>query len=243
MQVKICGITKIEDALAAIDAGADYLGFNFYPKSPRYLTPERCAELQSEIRNQKSQIKTVGIFVNESVENIERILQQCGLDLAQLHGEETPEIVAALAGRAFKAFRGTGENHAAYAAARNPSSPGPFSHGEKGSAFPSPAGRPPEGGKWARGEGNEPAFLVDAYSATHYGGTGHTADWHTAQPLAAQYPLFLAGGLTPENVAQAIQQVQPWGVDVASGVESAPGVKDLVKVRAFVTKAKHALTK
>lgn len=83
-----------------------------------------------------------------------------------------------------------------------------------------------------------PAFLVDAYSTTHYGGTGHTADWAAAQPLAAQYPLFLAGGLTPENVAEAIRQVQPWGVDVASGVERAPGVKDHAKIQAFVASAK-----
>lgn len=224
MQVKICGLTKIEDALAAVDAGADFLGFNFYPKSPRYLTPEKCADLQSAIKNQQSKIKTVGIFVNESVETIAHILELCGLDLAQLHGEETPEIVAALRGRAFKAFRGTGQRHAEYAAA-------------------SPLflqGRPPKGGQWAGGEDNAPAFLVDAYSSTHYGGTGHTADWRAAQPLAAQYPLFLAGGLTPENVADAIQQVQPWGVDVASGVESAPGVKDKAKVKLFVEKAKEA---
>lgn len=212
MQVKICGLTKVEDALAAIEAGADFLGFNFYPKSPRYLTPEKCADLQSAIKNRQSKIKTVGIFVNESVETVARILEQCGLDLAQLHGEETPEMVAALRGRAFKAFRGTGQRHAEYAVARNPSSLTP----------------------------KAPAFLVDAYSATLYGGTGHTADWRAAQPLAAQYSLFLAGGLTPENVADAIQQVQPWGVDVASGVESAPGVKDKAKVKLFVEKAKEA---
>ncbi|MBL8046856.1 MAG: phosphoribosylanthranilate isomerase [Anaerolineales bacterium] len=166
------------------------------------------------ISNHKSSIKTVGIFVNETMETIERILQQCGLDLAQLHGDETPELVAAFNGRAFKAFRGTGERHAEYVSARNPSPLIPKVYA--------------------------PAFLVDAYSSTHYGGTGHTADWRAAQPLAAQYPLFLAGGLTPENVADAIQQVQPWGVDVASGVESAPGVKDHLKIKLFVENAKRA---
>lgn len=218
MQVKICGLTKIEDALAAVDAGADFLGFNFYPKSPRYLTVERCAELTAAVRSRSSAV-CVGIFVNESVALIENIMHQCGLDLAQLHGEEKPEQIAALGGRAFKAFRGPGEQHAAYAAARLPLS---------------------QRERRLGGEGELPAFLVDAYSATHYGGTGHTADWRAAQPLAAQYPLFLAGGLTPENVAEAIQQVRPWGVDVASGVESAPGVKDHAKVRLFVERAKRA---
>jgi phosphoribosylanthranilate isomerase len=205
MRIKICGITNLEDALAAIDSGADFLGFNFYPKSPRYLTPEHCAQIQSAIRNHQSAIHTVGIFVNESHEHVAAILDQCGLDLAQLHGEETPEVIAALSGRAFKAFRGIGERHAEFARARS-----------------------------------SPAFLIDAYSPTHYGGTGHTADWSAARPLAQQYPLFLAGGLTPDNVADAIAQVQPWGVDVASGVESAPGVKDHMKVKLFVEKAKGA---
>lgn len=214
MQVKICGITKVEDALAAIDAGADFLGFNFYPKSPRYLTVERCTELTAAVHSRSSAI-CVGIFVNETIERIEHILRQCHLDLAQLHGEETPAMVAAFNGRAFKAFRGTGERHAEYAAARLP-----LSQRER--------------------EGELPVFLVDAYSPTHYGGTGHTADWVAAQPLAAQYPLLLAGGLTPENVAEAVQQVHPWGVDVASGVERAPGVKDPAKVKAFVRAAKNS---
>jgi len=216
MRVKICGITKLEDALAAIDAGADFLGFNFYPKSPRYLTVERCAELTAAVRSRSSAL-CVGIFVNEDFETIKNIMRQCDLDLAQLHGEEKPEQIAALGGRAFKAFRGAGENHAAYAAA-------------------SPLSLK---GREAGGENELPAFLVDAYSTTQYGGTGHKADWAAAQTLAAQYPLFLAGGLTPENVTEAIRQVNPWGVDVASGVERAPGVKDHAKVRLFVERAKR----
>jgi phosphoribosylanthranilate isomerase len=214
MKVKICGITTLDDALAAIDAGADYLGFNFYPKSPRYLAPERCAEIVAGLQ---SSVITVGIFVNESSEHITRVLDQCGLGLAQLHGDEPPEVIAALNGRAFKAFRGIGERHAEFAAS-------PLSLSGRG----------------AGGEGRIPAFLIDAYSPTHYGGTGHIADWRAAQPLAQQYPFFLAGGLTPENVAEAITQVQPWGVDVASGVESAPGVKDHAKVKRFIESAKGA---
>jgi phosphoribosylanthranilate isomerase len=238
MRVKICGITNIDDALAAIDAGADYLGFNFYPKSPRYLTPERCVQIQSAIGNHKSAIRTVGIFVNDSPERVACLLDQCGLDLAQLHGEETPEMIAALNGRAFKAFRGIGERHAEYAEARSLPSPRlPLPQGEGNARLPlflwERVASPRRGG-----EVEPPAFLVDAYSPTLYGGTGHTADWANARPLAQHYPFFLAGGLTPENVAEAIAQVRPWGVDVASGVESAPGKKDHAKVRAFIANAK-----
>ncbi|MGQ0602892.1 MAG: phosphoribosylanthranilate isomerase, partial [Anaerolineales bacterium] len=213
----------LEDALAAINAGADYLGFNFYPKSPRYLTPERCADIQSAIRHLPSAIRTVGIFVNESPEHVRQVMTQCGLDLAQLHGEESPETVTALNGRAFKAFRGIGERHGEFAAARKPSPRATF-------------GCPP----LPSGEGNAPALLIDAYSATHYGGTGQITDWDAAHALAARFPLMLAGGLTPENVADAIARVQPWGVDVASGVEAAPGKKDHSKVRLFVERAKGA---
>ncbi len=221
MKVKICGITTLADALAAVDAGADYVGFNFYPKSPRYLTPEQCAAISARLR---SSIVKVGIFVNEPPEHVARLLDGCGLDLAQLHGEEAPETIAALNGRAFKAFRGIGERHAEFAAARSLSRPVPSSPGES----------------LVGGEGSPPAFLVDAYSPTRYGGTGHTADWAAARPLARRYSFFLAGGLTPENVADAIAHVQPWGVDVASGVEHAPGKKDHVKMRVFVEKAKRA---
>jgi phosphoribosylanthranilate isomerase len=179
------------------------LGFNFYPKSPRYLAPEACAFIVAEL---KSPAVKVGVFVNESIAHVRQLMAQCGLDLAQLHGDETVQQVAALEGRAFKAFRGTGLAHADFAAA------GP----------------------------GAPAFLVDAYSPAHYGGTGRVADWSAARRLAEQYPILLAGGLTPENVAAAVARVRPWGVDVASGVESAPGHKDHARLRAFVRSAKQA---
>src|SRR5436190_2622378 len=108
MHIKICGITNLNDALAAIDVGADYLGFNFYPKSQRFISPEDCTEIQSAIKNQQSSIKTVGIFVNEPPARVAAILNDCGLDLAQLHGDETPEELAELNGRAYKGLRGTG---------------------------------------------------------------------------------------------------------------------------------------
>ncbi len=207
MHIKICGLTTLDDAQAAIAAGADYLGFNFYPASPRYLKPETCAEILNQLRARRAHVRTVGIFVNETPAQVRAVLDLCGLDLAQLHGAEPPEILQALWGRAYKAFRGAGQAHAAYAAA------GP----------------------------GAPAFLVDAYAPQAFGGTGQVADWPAAQALAAHYPLFLAGGLTPENVAEAVRQVKPWGVDVASGVEDAPGKKDAKKIKDFVAAAKGAL--
>jgi phosphoribosylanthranilate isomerase len=136
--------------------------------------------------------------VNASVATIYATMETLGLSLAQLHGDETPEIVSALDGKAFKAFRGV------------PQSLDGFAREEA------------------------PALLVDASVKGGYGGTGVTADWKSAAELAKQYPLLLAGGLTPENVAEAVSQVQPWGVDVASGVELSPGEKDLHKMKAFV---------
>lgn len=206
MRIKICGLTNLADTLAALDAGADYLGFNFYPRSPRYIPPPVCAQIQTAVVKHRSAVISVGIFVNATAAQMLRILGDCGLHLAQLHGAEPPELLTALAGRAYKAFRGLGDDHAAYAAA------GP----------------------------GAPAFLVDAYSPTAYGGTGQTVDWPAARRLAAQYPLFLAGGLTPANVAAAIEQASPWGVDVASGVEASPGQKDHAKMRDFVAAARAA---
>lgn len=197
-KIKICGIKTINDALAAIDAGADYLGFNFYPKSVRFIEKQVCVEITSVLKKEFPQIKLVGVFVNSSVEEVKIIMETCSLDLVQLHGDETPEMLNALDGRAFKAFRGIPESV----------------------------------DEFARSE--SPAFLVDASVNGAYGGTGVTADWDGAAELAKKYPLLLAGGLTPENVAEAVRRVKPWGVDVASGVESAPGEKDARKIKAFV---------
>jgi phosphoribosylanthranilate isomerase len=200
--IKICGIKSLTDALAAIEAGADYLGFNFYLKSVRFIEKSACAEITSVLKREHPQIKLVGVFVNSTAEEIKDILQSCHLDLAQLHGDETPEIFAQLAPRAFRAFRGIPESNVGY-------------------------------------ERDEtPAMLIDAAVKGVYGGSGVTADWTAAAKLAKQYPLLLAGGLTPENVADAVRQVQPWGVDVASGVESAPGEKDAGKMFAFVKAVK-----
>ena len=200
-KVKICGIKTVKDALAAMEAGADLIGFNFYPKSPRYIDVGKCRDIMSVMRKY-AQITYVGVFVNAPVEQVRATLDTCALTLAQLHGDETPETVDALHGRAFKAFRGVPLGLDGFV--RN----------------------------------DAPAFLIDASVKDAYGGTGQTADWSAAAEAAKQYTFLLAGGLTPENVAEAIKRVRPWGVDVASGVESSPGVKDRVKMREFVRAAK-----
>jgi phosphoribosylanthranilate isomerase len=210
MPIKICGLTRLDDCLAAVDAGADTLGFNFYPRSPRRLTPEDCALLVADLARRAAPVKTVGIFVNQAPAEVAALLDRCGLDLAQLHGDERPESLAALRGRAFMAL----------------SDPDPSLDRLEALARISPG---------------RPAFLIDALVPGAYGGTGQTADWDRARAIAARYPILLAGGLTPDNVAAAIAAVQPWGVDVASGVESAPGQKDHAKIRAFVTAARAAL--
>ncbi len=197
-KIKICGIKTLKDALAAINAGADYLGFNFYPKSVRFVEKQACAEIATVLKKEYPNIKLVGVFVNSSVEDVKDILDTCSLDLAQLHGDETSEMLNQLAGKSFKAFRGIPENINGYARSESP------------------------------------AFLLDASVKGIYGGSGVAADWNGAAELAKKYPLLLAGGLTPENVGEAVGRVKPWGVDVASGVESAPGEKDAEKMSAFV---------
>jgi phosphoribosylanthranilate isomerase len=203
-KVKICGIKTVNDALAAMDAGADMLGFNFYPKGRRYIDVGICRNITSVMRKY-SHITLVGVFVNASVAEVRATMETCGLSLAQLHGDETPEMLDALSGKAFKAFRGIPERIEGFA------------------------------------RSDTPALLVDAAVKGAYGGTGVTADWDRAAELAKHYPLLLAGGLTPENVAGAVRQVRPWGVDVASGVESRPGSKDAGKMKTFVQAVRSAM--
>jgi phosphoribosylanthranilate isomerase len=204
-KIKICGIKTLNEAHAAVDAGADYLGFNFYPKSIRFIEKNSCAEITSVLKQKYPQIKLVGVFVNLTVGEIKDLMETCSLDLAQLHGDEIVEILNALNGKAFKAFRGIPESINGFARSESP------------------------------------AFLVDASVKGLYGGSGITADWKGAAELAKKYPLLLAGGLTPENVAAAVSQVKPWGVDVASGVETTPGIKDISKMTAFAKAVKETI--
>jgi phosphoribosylanthranilate isomerase len=204
-KIKICGIKTVRDALVAMEAGADLIGFNFYPKSPRYIDVGKCRDIMAVMRKY-GHILYVGVFVNAPAAEVRATMDTCGLNLAQLHGDETAETVQSFDGRAFKAFRGIPQSIIGFA------------------------------------REDPPALLVDASVKGAYGGTGVTADWNGAAELARHYPILLAGGLTPENVTAAVRRVRPWGVDVASGVESSAGVKDVAKMKAFVQAVKSLET-
>ena len=204
-KIKICGIKTVTDALAAMEAGADLIGFNFYPKSPRYIEVGRCRDIMAVMRRY-GHIQYVGVFVNATIGEVSATMDTCGLSLAQLHGDETPEMLNKLGGKAYKAFRGLPEGLNGFTRQK------------------------------------APAFLLDASVKGLYGGSGITADWSAASELAKKYPLLLAGGLNPENVAEAVWQVRPWGVDVASGVESEPGKKDMAKMSAFINAVRRLET-
>ena len=220
MRVKICGITNIEDAVAATQAGADLLGFIFYPKSQRRVSVEDAREIVARLRAEYSNPPLmVGVFVDVEYDEVARTLDEAKLDLAQLSGSEPPLEVGLLAPRAFKAIRPQNRADAdGISAAYNEVLP---------PTDPATATRP--------------SFLVDAYHPWRFGGTGRAADWNAARSLALRYPTLLAGGLTPDTVAEAITEVQPWGVDVASGVESAPGTKDHDLVRRFIAAARQSI--
>ena len=215
--VKICGLTNLADALVARDAGADLLGFIFYPPSPRAISLAAAQTIVARLRAEPGCPMPVGVFVNESATHVAAILDQGQLDLAQLSGEETPNLIgdpdSPLYGRSYKALRPTSLTEAEVEAEWYlPPEPLP----------------------------GRPSLLIDAHHPTLRGGTGRVADWSLTAHLAATIPgLLLAGGLTPDNVAQAVAQVQPFGVDVASGVEAAPGRKDHARLRAFIRAAKQ----
>ena len=204
-KVKICGITNLDDARAAIDAGADMLGFNFYLPSPRYIQPDAAREIITALRTLNSRITMVGIFVNESLENVIKVAEQTGLDAIQLHGDETVEYCRQLRAQAparliFKVIDANGAT-----------------------------GVP----EWRLSPAD--AFMVDAHDPNLRGGTGRTADWTFAREAAGQLPrLFLAGGLSPENVAEAINAVGPYAVDACSALEISPGKKDPARMKEFV---------
>lgn len=196
--IKICGITSLRDALTAVEAGADCLGFNFYMHSPRHISVTECEKITSVLNKEFPSILKVGVFVNTPAFYIRTLMQTCSLDLAQLHGDEGPEVLNQLGSRAFKAFRGIPADLAGFTRV------------------------------------DPPACLIDASVKGAYGGTGVTADWGAAARLAEVMPVFLAGGLKPENAAEAVKHVKPWGVDTASGVEARLGVKDAAKIKDFV---------
>ena len=201
MFVKVCGITRLTDALHAVEQGATALGFVLWPKSPRAITAERAAEIVAEL---PSHVMSVGVFVNESIDAIRTTAEHVGLTAVQLHGDEPPAYADALEWPVFRAV----------------------SVGEVGLAADA----------WAP----DTALLVDNIDPVRRGGTGTAVDWSQAAGIAKTRRVVLAGGLTPENVAIAIRAVHPFGVDVSSGVESAPGVKDFDKVAQFISNARLA---
>ncbi len=199
VKVKICGNTNLKDALLAVEAGADALGFIFYRKSPRFVSMQTVKQIVQVL---PPFVETVGVFVDETAERINRIAETCKLDAVQLHGKETPAFCRRIRRKVIKAVRV--ENAASL----------------KG------LDRYPVSG-----------FLLDAWSEKAPGGTGETFDWNWVHRGKKFGPVILAGGLTPANVRQAVKRVQPYAVDVCSGVEKSLGVKDPDKVRAFVIAA------
>ena len=214
--IKICGNTTLDDARMAAEAGADMLGFIFYPPSPRAVSAADAATIVAALRAERGERAPlmVGVFVDEPVDRVREIIAEVALDAAQLHGSEPPHELRQLSPTAFKAIRpqnrGDAEAIVATYAAAMADSP------------------------------TLPQLLVDGYHPWKMGGTGRTVPPAVARALALRYCLLLAGGLTSATVADAIRDVRPWGVDVASGVESAPGIKDHDALRAFIVAARSA---
>jgi phosphoribosylanthranilate isomerase len=202
-RVKICGITNLADALAAVAAGADALGLNFYQGSPRHVSMKMAAAIANHL---PPFVLRAGVFVNADEDLVTRAIGECGLSLLQFHGDETPEFCAQFGLMSMKAFR--------------------IRDAESLKELP---------------KFSTDAYLLDAWSPAARGGTGEKFNWDLAiEARKFGKPIFLAGGLTPENVADAVRTVRPFGVDVASGVESAPGKKDYAKIRAFIEAVRAA---
>ncbi len=204
MFLKVCGITRLTDALHAVQHGATALGFVFWPASPRQVTPERVQEIVAAL---PSNVLTVGVFVNESVDGIRSVVAAAGLTAVQLHGDEPPAYADALP---WPLFRSVSLDSAAGAC-----------------------------DAWAAAT----TLLLDTADSARRGGTGRAVDWARAAVLARNRRVVLAGGLTPVNVAEAIGTVRPYGVDVSSGVEESPGVKDFSKMTEFLANARSAFEK
>ncbi|HIE28131.1 TPA: phosphoribosylanthranilate isomerase [Candidatus Poribacteria bacterium] len=199
-KVKICGMTNLDDALAAVEFGADALGFVFVPNTPRYIEPAKAAGIIARL---PLFVMAVGLFVNASEEHIKQVADQCKLNILQLHGQEPPDFCLRFNRKVIKAFRVK----------------------DRGSLTALP-------------KYTVSAYLLDTYVKSAMGGTGVTFDWRLASDAKRYGPVILAGGLNPENVAKAIQQVRPYGVDVSSGVEAKPGKKDHSKLKDFIEAAK-----
>lgn len=201
MFAKVCGITRVEDARHAVEAGATALGFVFWSQSPRHVTPEAARAILDAM---PGPVVGVGVFVNEAPGELRRAIEVSGVAMAQLHGDETPDL-AATAG--VPVLRALGLEAVASEVSRWP---------------------------------DDTVWLLDAHDPVRRGGTGRRIDWPAAAAVARERRVVLAGGLTPENVAEAIATVRPIGVDVSSGVEVSPGVKDPELVSRFLANARAA---
>jgi phosphoribosylanthranilate isomerase len=203
MLVKICGITRLDDAEAAVDAGAAAIGFVFWPESPRFLDPYRARAIAAAL---PAFVTTVGVFVNQPIAYVRQVASLVHLGAVQLHGDEVPEYAAGLSTPILKAIAiGAGA-------------------GDRIATWPSTT-----------------MVLLDVHDPVKRGGTGQTIDWDAAAAIAATRRVFLAGGLTPANAADAAARVRPYGIDVSSGVERAPGIKDHRRLRALF-EALHGLS-
>ena len=203
LSVKICGLTNLDDARWALEAGADYLGFVLYPESPRCVTFQELCQISDHLPNG---VRKVGVFVNESPIVVKQVVEAAGLTVVQLHGDEDPVDFLAMPVPVWRAIRL-----------------------KDGRWSPNPLMWMPE------------RFVLDAFSPA-YGGTGMKVDWDAAEAFAAGHRCMLAGGLHPDNVAEAIRRVRPSGVDVSSGVEREPGRKDHEKITAFIRAAREEET-
>jgi len=203
-RVKICGVTSVADAVLAVQCGADFIGLNFYPLSPRYVSLPTALEIRAVI---PEGVWCVGVFVNAERAAIASLVRQLALHAIQFHGDEEENDLRGWDCATIKAV-----------------------HVHSHQSLP----------QWKQLPADY--LLLDTYRLGRYGGTGEAFAWECAEALPPQYMsrLILAGGLTPQNVATAVRAVRPWAVDVASGVESAPGCKDPEKLRAFISNAKTA---
>ena len=201
MVLKVCGITRVEDAEHAVAHGATAIGFICWTRSPRYVPADRIAAI---VRALPPSVTTVGVFVNEAIADVQAIVNRTGISVVQLHGDETAKDAVGLRVPIVRSM--SLDNSEALA------------------------------DEWP----DDTTFLLDAADPVQRGGTGRTVDWGMAARVAARRRVILAGGLTPSNVAEAVAMVRPWGVDVSSGVEASPGVKNLDAVAAFLTNARAA---
>jgi phosphoribosylanthranilate isomerase len=211
--IKICGIKNEEDALGAVEAGADFIGLMFATSS-RQVTPAQAAKITAALKKNRAKVECVGIFVNERIPTVRKIVETCGLDRVQLSGDESWEYCAELARPFIKAIRLNSSQGAESARQQI----------NKGKQILTDL---------------KHMIMLDTAVTDRYGGTGRTFDWTLAKSIVEQYPVIIAGGLNPGNVGRAIKLLKPWGVDVSTGVET-KGAKDMKKIIRFIEAVREA---